>query len=171
MLNGKHVSMVAAMAKNRVIGANNGIPWHVPGEQKRFRQLTEGQLIVMGRLTYESIGRPLPNRDTLVITGRSIEAERVATCDSISDAIEVIGRDPRSGVFVAGGEQIYRIFLPYADTIYLTTVDVEPEGDAIFPPLPDTFECIEAVKVGGPIKFTLLTYRAKAESNSQLSSG
>lgn len=171
MLNGKHVSMVAAMAKNRVIGANNDIPWRVPGEQRRFRQLTEGQLIVMGRRTYESIGRPLPNRDTLVISSRNIEAERVATCCSISDAIEIIGRDLRSEIFIAGGEQIYRIFLPYADTIYLTAIDVEPEGDAFFPSLPDTFKRVEAVEVTGPTKFTFLTYRTTAESNSQVRSG
>ncbi len=67
MLNGKRISMIAAMARNRVIGAANDIPWRVPGEERRFRQLTEGNLVVMGLRTFDSIGRPLPDRDVLVI--------------------------------------------------------------------------------------------------------
>lgn len=84
MLNGKTISMIAAMAKNRVIGAANDIPWRVPGEQRRFRQLTEGHLVVMGRRTYESIGRPLPNRDILVIgvyrCRTSVDVHHAAEC-------------------------------------------------------------------------------------------
>jgi dihydrofolate reductase len=159
MLKGKRISMVAAMAKNRVIGAANDIPWKVPGEQKRFRQLTEGHLVVMGRRTYESIGRPLPNRDVLVIGRQAVSvADRVRTCGTLEAAIETIGNDPREEVFIAGGEQIYRLFLPYADTIYLTEIDLEPTGDTTFPDLPANFHCVEKLEVGGATPYTFLTY-------------
>src|SRR6202012_3651810 len=123
MLNGKRISMVAAMAMNRVIGAANDIPWKAPGEQRRFRELTEGHLVVMGRRTYESIGRPLPNRDVLVIGTQAVATELAAACHSLLDASERIADDPREEVFIAGGEKIYRLFLPYTDMIYVTEVD------------------------------------------------
>jgi dihydrofolate reductase len=144
MLNGKTLSMIAAMAKNRVIGAANDIPWRVPGEQHRFRQLTEGHLVVMGRRTYESIGRPLPG------------------------ALEVIANDSREEVFIAGGEQIYRLFLPYADTVYLTELDLEPTGDTTFPDLPADFHCAERVDVSGPTSYTFFTYRRAADHCDKL---
>ncbi|MGF6242279.1 dihydrofolate reductase [Paraburkholderia sp. GAS38] len=167
MLNGKRIAMVAAMARNRVIGASNDIPWKAPGEQRRFRELTEGHLVVMGRRTYESIGRPLPNRDVLVIGTQAVAAERVATCRSLEEAIQLITDDAREAIFIAGGEQIYRLFLPYADTIYLTEVDVEPAGDAVFPELPVDFECIERTEVSGQPAYTFLTYVRSASSSSR----
>ncbi|CAE6699745.1 MULTISPECIES: dihydrofolate reductase [Paraburkholderia] len=159
MLSGKRISMVAAMAANRVIGAANDIPWRVPGEQQRFRQLTEGHLVVMGRRTYESIGRPLPNRDVLVIGKHAVAAERASTCSTLQEAIEIIANDPREEIFIAGGEQIYRLFLPYADTVYLTEIDLEPAGDTRFPDLPADFHCTEKVDVSGPPRYTFSTYR------------
>ncbi|MGF6725396.1 dihydrofolate reductase [Paraburkholderia sp. GAS41] len=168
MLNGKTISMIAAMAKNRVIGAANGIPWKVPGEQQRFRQLTEGNLVMMGRRTYESIGRPLPNRDILVIGRRPIVAERVSTCATMQTALEIIANDSREEVFIAGGEQIYRLFLPYADMVYLTELDLEPAGDTTFPDLTADFNCIERVEVSGPINYTLSTYRRATDHSDKL---
>lgn len=162
MLNGKRISIVAAMARNRVIGAANDIPWKAPGEQRRFRELTQGQLVVMGRRTYESIGRPLPNRDVLVIGSRVVEAERVTACRSLEEAIQILGGDARDEIFIAGGEQIYRLFLPYADTFYLTEVDLEPVGDTVFPALPPGFECVERVHVSGEPAYTFLTFRRAA---------
>lgn len=159
MLSGKRISMVAAMATNRVIGAANDIPWKVPGEQQRFRELTEGHLVVMGRRTYESIGRPLPNRDVLVIGKHAVAAERVSTCSTLQDAIEIISSDSREEIFIAGGEQIYRLFLPYADTIYLTEIDLAPAGDTTFPDLPADFYCTERINVNGPTRYTFFTYR------------
>lgn len=160
--------MVAAMAKNRVIGAANDIPWQVPGEQQRFRQLTEGHLVVMGRRTYESIGRPLPNRDVLVIGKHAVAAERVSTCSTLHDAIETIANDSREEIFIAGGEQIYRLFLPYADTVYLTEIDVEPAGDTTFPDLPSDFHCTEKVDVNGSTRYTFFTYRRIAGHGDKL---
>jgi dihydrofolate reductase len=171
MLNGKTISMIAAMAKNRVIGAACDIPWKVPGEQRRFRQLTEGQLVVMGRRTYESIGRPLPNRDTLVIGRQPVAADRVSTRSTLQGALEIIGNDSRNEVFIAGGEQIYRLFLPYADTVYLTELDLEPSGDTRFPDLPADFHCTETVEVGGPVNYTFLTYRRAVDQSNNLPEG
>jgi dihydrofolate reductase len=162
MLNGKKISMVAAMAKNRVIGAANDIPWKVPGEQQRFRQLTEGHLLVMGRRTYESIGRPLPNRDILVIGRLEIVANRVTTCSTLQDAFEIIANDPREEIFIGGGEQIYRLFLPYADTLYLTEIDLEPAGDTRFPELPAGFQCTEQVEMHGTTRHTFFTWQRTA---------
>nr|WP_268760315.1 dihydrofolate reductase [Caballeronia mineralivorans] len=150
--------MVAAMATNRVIGSANDIPWRVPGEQQRFRLLTERHLVVMGRRTYESIGRPLPNRDVLVLGSQVPVAERVSTCRTLQDAMEVIAHDSREEIFIAGGAQIYRLFLPYADAIYLTEVDLEPAGDTRFPELPSDFHCVEKVDVSAPIRYTFFTY-------------
>jgi dihydrofolate reductase len=168
MLNGKTISMIAAMAKNRVIGAANDIPWRVPGEQRRFRQLTEGHLVVMGRRTYESIDRPLPNRDVLVIGRQSIAADRVSTCTTLQSALEIIANDSREEVFIAGGEQIYRQFLPYADTVYLTELDLEPAGDTTFPDLPTDFHCAERVDVSGPTNYTFFTYRRTVDHCDKL---
>jgi dihydrofolate reductase len=159
MLNGKRISLVAAMARNRVIGAANDIPWKVPGEQRRFRQLTVGHLVIMGRRTYESIGRPLPDRDVLVMGTRVPDGEPVATCRSLDEAIAHIANDARDEIFIAGGEAIYRLFLPYADTIYLTEIDLIPAGDTTFPDLPSDFECVERVEVEAPIRYAFLTYR------------
>ncbi|CAE6824948.1 dihydrofolate reductase [Paraburkholderia haematera] len=167
MLNSKRISIVAAMARNRVIGAANDIPWKVPGEQQRFRKLTEGHLVVMGRRTYESIGRPLPNRDILVIGRQAINAERVSTCTTLKDAIEIIANDSREEVFIAGGEQNYRLFLPYADTVYLTQVDLEPAGDTTFPDLPSDFYCAERADISGPTSYTFFTYRRTVDPNDR----
>ncbi|MFM0158663.1 dihydrofolate reductase [Paraburkholderia sediminicola] len=166
MLNGKRISMVAAMATNRVIGAANDIPWKVPGEQRRFRQLTEGHLVVMGRRTYESIGRPLPNRDVLVIGTKAVAAERVITCRSMQEAAERIAKDSRDEVFIAGGEKVYRLFLPYADAIYLTEIDLAPAGDTRFPELPADFYCVERTRVDGPTCYSFLTYRRVVEQSA-----
>jgi dihydrofolate reductase len=168
MLNGKTISMIAAMAKNRVIGAANDIPWKVPGEQHRFRQLTEGHLVVMGRRTYESIGRPLPNRDILVIGRQPVVAERVSTCTTLQGALEIIANDSREEVFIAGGEQIYRLFLPYADTVYLTELNLEPQGDTTFPDLPADFHCAERTEVSGPTSYTFFTYRRAVNHGGKL---
>jgi len=168
MLNGKTISMIAAMAKNRVIGVANDIPWRVPGEQQRFRQLTEGHLVVMGRRTYESISRPLPNRDVLVIGRQPIAAERVSTYTTLQGALYAIANDSREEVFIAGGEQIYRQFLPYADTVYLTELDLEPAGDTTFPDLPTDFHCAERVDVSGPTNYTFFTYRRTIDHRDML---
>ena len=120
------------MAKNRVIGANNQIPWHVPGEQKLFKQITMGHHIVMGRKTYESIGRLLPGRTTVIVTrqaGYSIPGAIIA--HSLHDAINAAARDEE--IFIIGGAEIFREALPAAGRIHLSVIDQEPEGDVFMP--------------------------------------
>lgn len=129
------VTLVAAVARNGVIGADGGIPWHLPGEQRRFKELTVGHVLVMGRRTYESIGRPLPERTTVVVTRTprwEAGAEGVLTAPSVAEAI-ALARTLDDEVFVVGGARVYAAALPLADRLELTHVDSEPEGDTFFP--------------------------------------
>ena len=120
------------MAKNRVIGANNSIPWRVPGEQKLFKELTMGHHIVMGRKTYESIGRLLPGRTTVIVTRqRDYVVPGAIIAHSVHDAVNAAARDDE--IFVIGGAELFRETLPIADRIHLSVVDAEPEGDTFMP--------------------------------------
>jgi dihydrofolate reductase len=126
------LSLVVAMAKNRVIGADNRIPWHVPGEQSLFKRLTMGHHIVMGRKTYESIGRLLPGRTTVIVTRqRDYVVPGAIIAHSLHDAINAAARDDE--IFVIGGAELFREALPIADRIHLSVVEVEPEGDTFMP--------------------------------------
>jgi dihydrofolate reductase len=128
------VSIIVAMARNRVIGANGAIPWHLPNELKLFKTLTMGHHIVMGRRTYESIGRLLPGRTTVIVTRQpDYRAPGALVAHSLEEAIAVCAGDAE--VFVIGGAELYRAALPRADRIYLTTVDAEPPGDTFMPEL------------------------------------
>jgi dihydrofolate reductase len=120
------------MAKNRVIGANHKIPWHLPNELKLFKSLTMGHHIVMGRRTYDSIGRLLPGRTTVVVTrqrGYDVPGAVVVHC--VEDALAAAAGDDE--IFVIGGAELFRETLPIADRLYLTVVDAEPEGDTFMP--------------------------------------
>src|SRR5512145_813795 len=120
------VSVIVAMAKNRVIGANNRIPWHLPNELKLFKSLTMGHHIVMGRRTYESINRLLPGRTTVIVTRqRDYAVPGAVVAHSVSEALEAARGDDE--IFVIGGADLFRETLPVADRIYLTVVDAEPE--------------------------------------------
>ena len=128
------VTLVAAVARNGVIGADGGIPWQLPGEQGLFKELTLGHVLVMGRKTYESIGRPLPERTTIVVTRQKDwkAAEGVLVAPSVPEAIS-LARTIDEEVFVVGGSQIYAEALPAADRLVLTWVEAAPEGDVHFP--------------------------------------
>lgn len=120
------------MSKNRVIGANGAIPWHLPEELKRFKALTMGHHIIMGRKTWESIGRLLPGRETVIVTrqpGYRVQGATVA--HSLVDAIAAGGGDGE--IFVIGGAELYAQALPVAHRLYLTTVDAEVAGDTFMP--------------------------------------
>ena len=120
------------MAKNRVIGANNRIPWHLPNELKLFKTLTMGHHIVMGRKTYESIGRLLPGRTTVIVTRqRDYAVPGAVVVHSIEEAMAAAGADAE--IFVIGGADLFRETLPLADRLYLTIVDAEPAGDTFMP--------------------------------------
>jgi dihydrofolate reductase len=126
------ISLIVAMARNRVIGANNQIPWRVPGEQKLFKQITMGHHIVMGRKTYESIGRLLPGRTTVIVTRqRGFAVPGAVVAHSLRDAINAAARDDE--IFVIGGAQLFQEALPLAERIHLSLIDAEPEGDVRMP--------------------------------------
>lgn len=126
------LSLIVAVARNGVIGANNRIPWHVPGEQKLFKQITMGHHIVMGRKTYESIGRLLPGRTTVIVTRQQDYAVPGAIiAHSLHDAINAAARDTE--IFVIGGAELFREALPLADRIHLSVIDQEPDGDVWMP--------------------------------------
>jgi dihydrofolate reductase len=130
------ISLVAAVADNGVIGADGGMPWHLPADLAHFKRLTMGKPVLMGRLTWESIGKPLPGRRNLVLTRdphwRAQGAERVS---SMRSAIVAAGQHGATELMVIGGAEVYRQALPHAQRIYLTRVHAEPWGDTLFPEL------------------------------------
>jgi len=137
------LALIVAAATNNVIGLNNQLPWHLPQDLKYFKAKTLGKPIVMGRKTYESIGRPLPGRTNIVITrqqGWRADPD-VLIAHNIDQALELardlVGAESDAEVMVIGGAEIYRNCLPQADRVYLTRVEKDVEGDAYFPSLPE----------------------------------
>ncbi|WP_299264252.1 type 3 dihydrofolate reductase [uncultured Psychrosphaera sp.] len=126
------ISLIAAMAKDRVIGKDNDMPWHLPADLQHFKKVTLGKPVIMGRRTFESIGRPLPGRKNIVIT-RNLDwshdgVEVVSSPESALDLVSDVGE-----VMIIGGGNIYQQFLPQADTLYLTFIDLQVDGDTHFP--------------------------------------
>jgi len=134
-MNRTHLMLIAAVASNRVIGNKGALPWHLPEDLKRFRRITQGHPVIMGRKTYESIGKPLPDRHNIVVSTTMEETPGVTVVRSLDEAI-------RSGLdyghlpmYVIGGASLYEEAMPRARGIMLTEVDQAPEGDVVFPAL------------------------------------
>ncbi len=128
------LSLIAAAADNNAIGKNNQLLWSLPADLKHFRETTSGRTVIMGRKTFESIGRPLPNRRNIVVTRQAdYSPEGVEVAHSLEEAIGLIGGQDEA--FVIGGAELYRQALPLADRVYLTRVKGEFEADAFFPEL------------------------------------
>lgn len=126
------LSLIAAIARNRVIGLNNALPWHLPEDLKRFRALTTGHHIIMGRKTYESLNRLLPERTTVIVTRNAdYSVAGAIMASSLPQAIAVSAADEE--IFLIGGAELYRDGLPLANTLYVTEIDAEFDGDAFFP--------------------------------------
>ncbi|WP_407832674.1 type 3 dihydrofolate reductase [Vibrio rotiferianus] len=126
------ISMIAAMADNRIIGKDNQMPWHLPADFAWFKRCTMGKPVVMGRKTYESIGRPLPGRLNIVISrDASLTIEGVTTVTSIENALDVVGEVDE--VMIIGGGAIYSACLPMANKLYVTHIEAEIDGDTQFP--------------------------------------
>ena len=162
------ISIIVAVAENNVIGKGNKLIWHISEDLKRFKQLTTGHHIIMGRKTYESIGKPLPNRTNIIITRDSqFTAQGCIIANSLENAFEIASNDTE--VFIIGGGEIYRQAIPFADKIYLTKIHAEFKGDTYFPPLnPDewTFESTEKEKplADGNIEYSFLNLIRKKKS-------
>ncbi len=148
---------IAAMSLNRVIGAHGRIPWHLPEDFRWFKRLTIGHVLVMGRKTFQSIGRPLPQRTTIVLTrsGQTIpgvqtvpDLARIDPCDAA-----FAGKD----IFICGGAEVYRQALPLCSDLYLTLVKRTVEGDAFFPPFEDEFQLAQEIQDNA--EFSIRHYR------------
>jgi dihydrofolate reductase len=152
-------ALIAAMAANRVIGADNRIPWHIPGELQRFKEVTWGHSLLMGRRTFVSIGHPLPGRRNIVVTrNRSFQAVGCEIVHSLEEGLDLCKEETR--VFNIGGAELFRLGLKQADTIILTVLDREFEGDALFPEFSATdFTLTATERVEGPLPYTIRTYR------------
>jgi dihydrofolate reductase len=132
------ISMIWAMAENNVIGRDNKLPWHLPNDLKYFKKITTGKPIIMGRKTYDSIGKPLPNRTNIVITrDTKFYEDGVKVVHTLDDAIELAEAtcliNALDEVIVIGGAEIYKLCLPKADRLYVTLVHANVDGDAYFP--------------------------------------
>jgi dihydrofolate reductase len=153
----KPLKAIAAMSLNRVIGVGGKIPWHLPEDFKWFKKTTTGHVIVMGRKTFESIGKPLPNRTTLVL---SRSAETIPGVRVISGIDQIDPSDPSLAgreIYICGGVRVYAEALPLCSDLYLTLVKRLVEGDAFFPPFEDQFELMGEL-LNTP-EFTILHYQ------------
>jgi dihydrofolate reductase len=155
------IGLIVARSKNNVIGKNGQIPWRIKGEQKQFKELTTGNVVVMGRKSYEEIGHPLPNRKTIVVSRtKKYEGENLATASSVEEAIKMAGNEK---VYISGGYGLYKEAIPYVDVIYITEVQTEIEdGHTFFPEFDENDFDIEQGETGGEdIKFIRTTYTRK----------
>jgi dihydrofolate reductase len=125
------ISIVVAIAENNAIGKNNQLLWHLPADLKHFKQITTGHTVIMGRKTYDSVGKPLPNRRNIIITRQDITIEGCEVAKSIEDALALCAGEEE--VFIIGGAEIYKQSIHLADRIYLTIVHQKFDGDSYFP--------------------------------------
>ena len=161
------LSIIVAVANNNVIGKDNKLIWHLPEDLKRFKELTTGKTIIMGRKTFDSLGRVLPNRKHIVLTKNkdlSIENEAVTVINNIQDLKKYINEDEET--FIIGGGAIYKMLLPYAKKIYITKIHETFEGDTYFPEINEQEWTIEKREKGktdekNPYNYEYITYIRK----------
>ena len=157
------LSLIVAMASNRTIGINNTLPWRIPEDLKHFKKLTMGHHLIMGRKTFDSIGRPLPGRTTVVVSrDRNLKIDGCIVAHSLQDAIASCASDPQ--IFVVGGADVYAQALGLADTLLITEIQQEIAGDAWFPEV-DRSEWLEVSRdihyqeIPEPLEYHFVTYR------------
>lgn len=164
------ISLVVAASENGVIGRDGGLPWHLGDDLRRFKALTMGKPIVMGRKTFESIGRPLPGRQNIVITRQAdFSAEGCDVVASPGAAIDAAG--DAGEIMVIGGGEIYALFLPRAGRVYLTRVAAEVDGDTFFPDLPadewaETARETHPANARNDFDFSIVTYERRSKKAS-----
>lgn len=155
------ISIIVAVAKGGAIGKEGKIPWKIPGEQRQFKELTTGHVVIMGRTSYEEIGHPLPERTNIVVSKTKVfSGENLYTVKSLQEAIERAGQEE---IFIAGGAEIFQEALPLADKIYMTYVDMEvPDADRFFPNFSEEeYKREEIEKVGGETSYLRVLYTKK----------
>ncbi len=162
----KNLSLIVAVSKNGVIGVNNTLPWHLPEDLKQFRALTTGHHIIMGRKTYDSLGRLLPNRTTVIVTrNHAYKVEGAIIAHSLQNAIEFCASDDEA--FIIGGAELYQEGLKVANKLYITEVDLQVEGDAFFPAINQEVwqeTSREAHTSAQGLKFSYVTYLRKSNA-------
>ena len=131
------ISLIAALTKNRAIGLDNGLPWHLPDDMKYFMQTTKGHHVIMGRKNYDSIPekfRPLPNRTNIVVTRQqNLQAPHCTVVHSLVDAMDIAQKAGETELFIIGGSAIYQLGMPFAQRLYLTEIEADLSGDTFFP--------------------------------------
>ena len=160
------IGLIVAYPNTRVIGNKGAIPWRIKGEQRRFRELTTGNVVIMGRKSYEEIGRPLPNRFTIVVSKTAnFEAENCVTVPTLNDAIEYAKKNrPDENIYLSGGAGIYKEGLPLAEKLFITEVDAVIEGDTFFPEFDESkYEKTVDEEVDGEIPYAYVTYTKKED--------
>jgi dihydrofolate reductase len=152
------ITLIAACSSNRVIGKDNSLIWHLPDDLKRFKQITTNQVVIMGRKTFQAIGRPLPKRTNVILTrDRSFKAEGCFVYNNIEDVLSLF-----HDYIVIGGSDIYRQFIGIADIIELTLLDKEFDGDSFFPEISSSFvETNRETKNNGEFDYHFITYKRK----------
>lgn len=159
------VTIIAAMAENRVIGKDGAMPWHLPDDLARFKAITLGHPVIMGRKTFASIGKPLPGRFNIVLSRQEAYApEGVAVARTLAEALALAGT--AGEVFICGGGEVYREALPLADHIHLTVVHRPFEGDTTFPGLPADFVETAREEGKGEPPHTFITFERRREPTS-----
>ena len=159
------LSIIVAMAKNRTIGLNNTLPWRIPEDLRHFKALTMGHHMIMGRKTFDSIGKPLPGRTTVVVSrDRNLQIAGCIMARSMDEAIAACAGDEK--IFVVGGAELYRQALPLVDTLYITEIRQEVEGDARFPEFDrdawqEESRDIRHQETPRPLEYHFVTYRRK----------
>ncbi len=157
--------IVVAMAKNRTIGVNNTLPWRCPEDLKHFKQLTMGHSMIMGRKTFDSIGRPLPGRTTVVVTRcRDLKIEGCLIAHSLPEALAACAGNTQ--IFIVGGAQIYAQAMAHVDTLYITEIQQDVDGDAHFPEVDrntwqEVSREVRQQETPQPLEYHFVTYRRK----------
>lgn len=153
------ISFIVAMSKNRVIGKDNKLPWNIPADLQRFKRITLGHPIIMGRKTFESMGKALPNRENIVVTRqKKYKAEGVTVCHSLEEALKPYKNSDQE-VFIIGGGEIFQQALPLVNKIYLTVIDKEFDGDAFFPEVNfSKFKIKNQERILEPIPYSNIDY-------------
>lgn len=153
------IILIAAKAKNNVIGRGNDLPWHIPADLKHFKKTTKGQTVLMGRMTWESLPiKPLPGRRNIVISSKDLAVNNLERVHSVDEAFGIVG--PDEDVYVIGGEQLYRSVIPIADRLIISELDLEIEGDRFFPEIDPVLWAVETEEhvTDGDNPFKIVTY-------------
>lgn len=152
------ISIIAAIGRQNELGGKNNLLWRIPEDLKRFKALTSGHPIIMGRKTYESIGRPLPNRENIVITrNKDFRPEGVVVVCSVEEALTKAREKEKEEIFVIGGAEIYKQSLPFLTRLYLTVIDDSKPADVFFPDYSDFKKIVSSERKNyGDLKYTWL---------------